>query len=111
MARHPTLFQAPTPGPGPIYQGVCKQIRGMLRDGAIDRESHAGTIAQARSLAASLDRVSGHTGAQASGLQLAALHAQLAALLATLAGSTTSDPFTDFLATLNDDTQAPHPPV
>jgi|SRR5690625_4598562 len=102
------------PPAGPVYQGVTKQIRRLERDGVIDKATHAGTIAQARSIAASIDRVSGHDGGpQASGMQLAALHERLESVLATLSPETTeSDPFQDLLDQLQDAdgsaTETPH---
>lgn len=119
MGRAPTdaLFDVTDPkaGPGTIYQGVCRQIRTLIQDNTIDRATHAGTIAQARSLAASLDRVSGHTNPrrQAAGMQLAAMHSQLDALLCRLAGDSTptDDPFARFLEDLNDTPKTPHPQV
>lgn len=80
---------------GPVYQGTCAQIRAMFPDGDPDakrrKELNLGTIAQARSVAASIDRVSGHPvngypTRQAAGMQLAALHHQLDELLSRLAG-------------------------
>ena len=79
------LIDLPKKGTGPVYQGVCKQIRALVAAETIDRHEHAGMIAQARSLAASIDRVSGHDGGfQASGMQLAALHEQLGKALERL---------------------------
>ncbi|MBD3782452.1 MAG: hypothetical protein IE926_05760 [Micrococcales bacterium] len=76
---------------GPVYQGVCAQIRRLTRpvDGGeplIDEQLWKGTIAQARALAASIDRVDGSdgTGQQANGVPLAAMHERLDALLARL---------------------------
>lgn len=92
------LFEPPkvkTPV-GPVYQGVCAQIRALFPTDSDDPEVAAdatarkaamlGYIAQARSVAASIDRVSGHpiggvVTRQAAGMQLSALHAQLADLL------------------------------
>lgn len=93
------LFEPPkdkTPT-GPVYQGVCAQIRKLFPtndpdpDVKADAESRklalSGYIAQARSVAGSIDRVSGHplpgtvVARQAAGMQLAALHNQLAELL------------------------------
>lgn len=120
MARRPddTLFD-PTAktGPGPVYQGVCAQIRALFPndpDGKARKAQHAGTIAQARSLAASLDRVSGHGGTrQASGHQLAMMHDQLDKLLERLdPDSPDADPFDRLLEELtNGRAQAPHAPV
>lgn len=110
------LRDAPTSGPGPVYQGVCKQIRTLIESEIVDRNAQAGTVAQARSIAKAVDVASGHTGLQqASGMQLAALHAQLDALLARLSGSPVErDPFADFLDEINTDDRnapAPHPEV
>lgn len=69
--------------PGPIYQGVSKTLRKLVEAGTLDADLDAGTCAQLRSLAASIDRESGADPMrkQASGVSLAALHAQLANLL------------------------------
>lgn len=119
----PPLFSVEykRPAAGPVYQGVTKQIRRLERDGVIHKATHAGTIAQARSIAESIDRVSGHADpdSQASGMQLAALHERLESLLATLAPEQAeTDPFQDLLDQLNDDestgdgstTETPHTP-
>lgn len=116
------LFDLPAAntGPGPVYQGVCKQIRELVETEAIHAGTQAGWIAQARSLARAVDVASGHTGKpQASGMQLAALHNQLDALLCRLSGTPTDrDPFADFLDDLNSGgdesvspSPAPHPEV
>ena len=97
---------------GPIYQGVCKQIRALEKDGTIDRAKDAGTIAQARSIAASIDRVSGHDDprGQASGMQLAALHAQLFEVIGRLTGDQTEDDaFTQLLEEINHGSATPAP--
>ena len=107
-------------GPGPVYQGVCAQIRHLFPRADADaqdrKRSMAGTIAQARSLAASIDRDSGHGGGkQANGVPLATMHGQLDALLERLAGNGATDPFIDLLNELNEGgagvspTEAPHP--
>lgn len=120
-----TLFDPTSKtGPGPVYQGVCKQLRTLVERETVDPSAMAGTIAQARSIARAIDVASGHTGrAQSSGMQLAALHAGLDALLVRLTGETQDrDPFDDFLAgiagmqeggTTTDarDTASPHPEV
>lgn len=114
------LFPAPRPKvvPGPIYQGVCKTIRALTEAEQLDKKVDAGTIAQARSIASSIDRVSGHKGGyQASGMQLAALHAQLSEVLERLNPAGTRDPFQDFLDELDKEgapdgqATAPHPEV
>ena len=96
------LFPAPKAKSlgGPVYQGVCEQIRILTSEHGLDKQANAGTIAQARSLAGSIDRVSGHNTKQASGMQLAALHSQLDALLERLAPST-DDAFTQLLEEMN----------
>ena len=92
----PGLFDTPSSrsssSRGPVYQGVCAQIRRLTKppaegaDPLIDEDLWKGTIAQARALAASIDRVDGSdgTGQQANGVPLAAMHQQLDALLARL---------------------------
>lgn len=116
------LFDVPAAnsGPGPVYQGVCKQIRELVETEAINAATQAGWIAQARSIARAIDVASGHTGkAQAAGMQLAALHNQLDALLCRLSGTPEDrDPFDDFLDDINNGgetnvstTQEPHPEV
>lgn len=90
---------------GPVYQGVAKQIRTLEQAEIINADEHAGTIAQARSLAASIDRVSGHTHpkGQASGMQLAALHNELDQLLARLRPDDAGgDPFAAMLDKMNE---------
>lgn len=108
-------------GPGPVYQGVSKTLRARIADGTIDRELHAGPAAAMRSLAASIDRASGHNPqrATASGMQLAALHAQLIAWHEAMFtdGATDDDPLTALVnqwaasETVSDDHTAPpaHP--
>lgn len=92
-ALFPVQSADPKERVGPVYQGVCSQIRRLTATGKeyagqeplIDEKLWAGTIAQARSIAASIDRDSGHGGTkQANGVPLAQLHAQLDALLARL---------------------------
>lgn len=96
-------------GPGPVYQGVSKQIRALETDLAQDDKARiAGLAAAARSIAASIDRCSGHDDPrnQASGMQLAALHTQLREHLIAMtpAGAGGPDKFDEFLA----DLAAPH---
>ena len=90
---------------GPIYQGVCKQLRALFPSDDPDAQERkkllAGTLAQARSLAASIDRVSGHSSAyQAAGMQLAAMHQQLDELLLRLAPDDGKDDFALWLEQL-----------
>jgi hypothetical protein len=92
----PALFAPPKPKRdpvGPVYQGVCAQIRELFPTKDVEAQARKrqllGTIAQARSVAASIDRVSGHPldgfpTRQAAGMQLAALHHQLDELLLRL---------------------------
>ena len=96
---------------GSVYQGVCAQVRALFPNRTKDPsvraryESLAGVIASARSLAASIDRVSGVPGTrQASGHQLALMHGQLAELLERLDPETADerDPFAAFLKKLNE---------
>jgi len=111
--------RAATERGGPVYQGVCKQIRALFPTGpeaghkarckcdecletAARQDAVAGWIAQARSLAASIDRVSGHGQTrQASGVQLGALHERLEGILERLApDGDQRDPFEDLLEDL-----------
>lgn len=102
-------------GPGPVYQGVCKEIRERIEAKLIERDLDAGSIAAARSIARSIDHASGRNerGTVAAGMQLAALHAQLLAWLDKLGGNQgADDPFSKFLEDLNDSpAAAPHPEV
>ena len=71
---------------GDVYKGVDLAIKTLEDLGVVDASRHAGLCAQARSLAGSIDRESGadETRKQASGVSLAALHAQLSEVLARL---------------------------
>jgi len=106
-SKQERLFDPESPtGVGPVYQGVCKQIRVLFPTGDTDaqarKDSLSGTIAQARSLAASIDRVSGHGGGpQANGVPLATMHERLDALLERLAGTGETDPFQELLNELD----------
>jgi len=104
-SKQERLFDPESPtGVGPVYQGVCKQIRVLFPTGDTDaqarKDSLSGTIAQARSLAASIDRVSGHGGGpQANGVPLATMHGQLDALMARLNPEATDhNPIDDLVA-------------
>ena len=106
------LFTVPKTSskPGPVYQGVCKTIRALEKAEQLDRSVDAGSMAQARSIAASIDRVSGHNGGyQASGMQLAALHAQLSEVMVRLNPAGASDPFQEFLEQLDKEDGHGHP--
>lgn len=107
-------------GPGPVYQGVAKQIRRMLADDRLDRDVDAGAIAAARSAARSVDHAAGHNarGAVGAGMQQAALHAALLAWLDKLGGTMgEGDPFAQLLHEFNREgapggrAEAPHPEV
>ena len=106
------LFDVPTPRPakeppGPVYQGVGKAIRYLEQHNATEEDPKgkdwatrfAGTIAQARSLAASIDRASGRdpNRRQAAGRDLADLHERLDALMLRLdpeeVAATSSEPW------------------
>jgi hypothetical protein len=88
---------------GPVYQGVCAQIRRLTKpaegEPLIDAKLWAGTIAQARSLADSIDRVDGREGAhaQANGVPLAQMHQQLDALMSRLNPAATDNNAVDNL--------------
>lgn len=101
-------------GPGPVYQGVSKQIRRLTASGKafehldpiIDADEYAGVIALCRSLARAVDKATGHneTGWHAHGKDLAPLAEQLRAALESLRpeGAET-DEFQEFLNSLGDD--------
>ena len=104
MTEQESLFGAPKKERGgPVYQGVCAQIRALTAgtEPLIDKRLWAGTIAQARSLAASIDRVDGRDGGakgQANGVPLAQMHQQLDALMARLNPEATDyDPMADMV--------------
>jgi hypothetical protein len=89
---------------GAVYQGTSATIRWLEDQGTVDKQRHAGLAAQARSLAASIDRESGDdvTRKQASGVSLSALHAQLAAILQLLDPAESAAPSTGALGVLVD---------
>jgi hypothetical protein len=89
---------------GAVYQGVCATLRWLEAQGTVDEQRHAGLAAQARSLAASIDRESGDdvTRKQASGVSLAALHERLAAILQLLDPADSAAPAPGALGTLID---------
>ena len=102
------------PRGGQLYQGVCATIRALIKDEVIDKRVDAGSISQARSIAASIDRLE---DAKASGMQLAPMHEQLGKVLERLNPAGTSDPFQEFLDDLDKESSpdgsatAPHPEV
>lgn len=75
------------PARGILYRDVCRQISALRKAGKVDEDEQAGTIAQARSLAAVIDRASGLGGRKQETYALAGLHARLAELLAALSGT------------------------
>ena len=89
---------------GPVYQGVCRQIRALLADGTLSRDRDAGLIAATRQLARSLDRASGHGGYRPEyGQSLAAMHAQLVDMLGRLGGTSEDDPIGEIMAAITGD--------
>lgn len=91
-------------GFGPVYQGVCLEIRQRIDAGTIDEDLAAGAIAAARACARAVDYHTGYNArnAFAAGMQLAALHAQLAAWLVVLAGETEArDAFAELMEEIN----------
>ena len=125
MTEQESLFGAPKKERGgPVYQGVCAQIRALTAgtEPLIDKRLWAGTIAQARSLAASIDRVDGRSGvkAQANGVPLAQMHQQLDALMARMNPEATDhDPMAELVRRFEEQeareraraAQEPHPTV
>lgn len=100
MGKQESLFSAPEKriGAGPVYQGVAKQIRELAGANVIDKGLMAGTIAQARSLARTIDIKSGHGGGDIEyGASIAALHKQLDELLERLGAADALDPFDELL--------------
>lgn len=71
---------------GAIYRNVCRQVRALAAAGTLDVELEAGTVAQARSLAAVIDRASGLAGRKQETYALPQLHRELRELLDKLAG-------------------------
>jgi hypothetical protein len=109
-------------GPGPVYQGVGKEIRHLIAEGIIDPREHAGTIALARSLARHIDKGNGHnlTGWSANGRDQSPIAEQLRETLRILHPESNVDAFE---AWMRDDTAPreeaasdlttaqPHPPL
>jgi hypothetical protein len=77
-----------------VYQGVSREIRRLTATGAafaqleqlVNPDEHAGTIAAARALARTIDRMTGHnpSGWHASGRDVSPLLEELRALLERL---------------------------
>lgn len=107
MPRDAALFDVPGErrrASSAVCQGVRKSIHALFPEDAdeetLDRKRRlSGTIAQALSLAASIDRVSGagDPSRQANGVPLSAMHTQLDLLLLRLdpAEADSSDGFAD----------------
>lgn len=95
---------------GALYQAVGKQVAALKAAGVLpDDDTREAQVAVARHIAASIDVAAAPP--QASGMQLAALYAQLREALVDLAPAAPSDdPFTEFLKDLeHDDAPASHP--
>lgn len=71
---------------GVLYADVNRQVRALEATGKLDPDLQAGTIQQARSLAAAIDRASGLAGRKQETYALAPMHKQLAELLTVLSG-------------------------
>lgn len=109
--RQSTKAREQALGPGPIYQGVSKQLRRLTSSGTykhleqiVDPDEHAGTIALCRQLARAVDHFTGHnaTGWRANGRDLAPLVEQLRLALESLRPEASeSDEFQEFMADLN----------
>lgn len=109
LARHErqrTLAREKAVGPGPIYQGVSKQIRRLTASGTysdltqiIDPDECAGVIALCRQLARALDKATGHNeiGWVAAGRDIGPLAEQLRQALELLTPQTETDEFQEFL--------------
>lgn len=101
-------------GPGPVYQGVCKELRYLLakgkkhagREPLINEDEHAGTIASARALARAIDKATGHnlTGYHVNGRDLAPMQERLDALMSQLRpGNTDTDPLMEWIKAPEED--------
>src|SRR5699024_3974189 len=108
--RRRTLAREKAIGPGPVYQGVSKQIRRLTASGTyskleqiIDPAEFAGVIALCRQLARAVDKATGHneTGWHANGRDLGPLAEQLRQALELLMPETETDEFQEFLNKLD----------
>ena len=109
--RARTLRREKALGPGPIYQGVSKQIRRLTASGStyagleqiIDPDEYAGVIALCRQLARAVDKATGHneTGWHAHGRDLGPLAEQLRQALELLRPEVETDEFQEFLNKLD----------
>lgn len=117
LARHErqkALAEERAIGPGPIYQGVSKQIRRLTASGTysalpkiIDPDEYAGIISLCRQLARALDKATGHnkTGWHANGRDLGPLAEQLRQALELLRPDVETDEFQEFLNNLDNKVQ------
>lgn len=94
---------------GQVHRSVCASIRASIGDNLTDAKLDAGLHAQARSLAAVIDRSSGLGGRKQESYALAGLHAQLRELLSRIRGIAVTDEFGDFLASLGEPEAEPTP--
>lgn len=110
--RARTLAKEKALGPGPIYQGVTKQLRRLTATGKayadvepiVDADEYAGVIALCRQLARSVDTFTGHneTGWKANGRDLAPLVEQLRLALESMRPEAAErDEFQEFLNDLD----------
>ena len=110
MARHQddglfdTVGKATT---GQVHRSVCASIRAALADHLTDAKLDAGLHAQARSLAAVIDRASGLDGRKQETYALAGLHKELGALMGRIRGVSVADELGDFLKSLAEPEAAP----
>jgi hypothetical protein len=75
------------PQRGTVYKDTCRQLTALRKAGKITGDEQLGTMAQARSLAAVIDRASGLGGRKQETYALAGLHRQLDELLRGLSGA------------------------
>ena len=95
---------------GQIHRDVCAAIRASVDDGLTDARLDAGIHAQARSLAAVIDRASGLAGRKQETYALAGLHKELGVLMARVRGVQVASELDDFLRTLAEPDRTPvHP--
>jgi hypothetical protein len=75
-----------------LYADVNRQVRALVAAGTVDPEAQAGTVQQARTLAAAIDRASGLGGRKQETYALSPMHKQLDELLARLSGTPVDAP-------------------
>ena len=71
---------------GELHRAVVRQINAAIKDGSTDRALDAGTHAQAKALAAAIDRASGLGGRKQETYALPSMHKELAGLLRAIRG-------------------------